>query len=160
VHCDTHVGVKSALDHLPEFHNMSGDDASVGYEMANQKRKISISAIVVLAVMGIASVAWVVYLEPYAAPPLPQQSMPIVFNTSYDGSVWQIKDWFKKHILDYSTLQVLHWGKVTDAKDGFTVHVTFKAKNKAGNYVTSDEVFALDKQGNITGMKPFNPGKH
>ena len=59
--------------------------------MANQKRKISISAIVVLAVMGIASVAWVVYLEPYAAPPLPQQSMSVVFNTSYDGSVWQIR---------------------------------------------------------------------
>jgi len=128
--------------------------------MADQKRKISISAILVLAVMAIASVAWVVYLEPYAAPPLPQQGMPVVFNTTYDGSVWQIKDWLKSHVLDYSTLQVLHWGKVTDVKGGFTVHVTFKARNKAGKYVTSDVVFDLDSQGNILGMKPFDSGKH
>ena len=49
---------------------------------------------------------------------------------------------------------------MTSVKNGFTVHVKFKAKNKAGHYVTSDEVFALDKQGNILGMKPFNPGAH
>jgi hypothetical protein len=45
----------------------------------------------------------------------------------HDGSVWQIKDWLKKHAYDHSTLRVPYWGKVTDAKDDFTVCMTFKA---------------------------------
>ena len=127
--------------------------------MAKQGKKID-KSVFVLAAMGIASLAWVIYLEPFAAHPLPQQSMPVVFNASYDGSVWQIRDWLRKHAYDASSLTVLHWGKVVDVKGGFTVHVKFKARNKAGTYVVSDEVFQLDEQGDVIGMKQFNPGAH
>lgn len=127
--------------------------------MANEKKGIN-KHVLILAVMGIAGVLWVIYMAPYATRPLPSTTMPVVFNASYNGSVWQITDWLKKHAYDYASLKVLHWGKVVDVKDGFLVHVKFKAKNRSGVYVVSDKVFKLDKSGNVIGMVDFNPGKH
>lgn len=127
--------------------------------MANEKKGIN-KHIFILAGMGVAGVLWVIYMAPYATRPLPEASMPVVFNTSYDGSVWQITAWLKKHAYDYASLKMLHWGKVVDVKGGFTVHVKFKAKSRSGTYVISDKVFELDKSGHIIGMMDFNSKKH
>jgi len=126
--------------------------------MADEKKGIYTS-IFIITVLGAAGIYWLFYTAKTAAPPLPATPMSVVFNTQYDGSVWQIKDWLKKHADEPSSLKVLHWGKVVDLNDGYLVHVKFEAKNKSGAYVVSDKVFKLDKSGTIVGMVDFKPKK-
>ena len=122
--------------------------------MANGKKGID-KSIFVVVIMGIAGIAWVLYAGQSAAPPLPSTTMPVVFNAQYDGSVWQIDDWLKKHAKEPASLKVLHWGKVESLDDGFLVHVKFEAKNAAGTEVVSDKVFKLDGSGDILGMVDY-----
>ena len=124
--------------------------------MAKGKKGID-KSIFVVVFLGIAGIAWVFYAGQSAAPPLPATTMPVVFNTQYDGSVWQINDWLKKTAKDPASLKVVHWGKVVDLPDGFMVHVRFKARNAAGTDVLSDKVFKLDMSGDIVGMVDYKP---
>ena len=84
--------------------------------------------------------------------------MPVVFNTQWNGSVWQVTDWLEKHVPNEQTLKVLHWGKVMHVKDEYMVRVKFSTKNKAGADVVSDKVFMLDGQGDILGVTDFRAG--
>jgi hypothetical protein len=124
--------------------------------MAKGKKGIdkSIFVVVFMAVVGL---VWAFYTGQSAAPPLPATTMPVVFNAPYDGSVWQIRDWLKKHAKNPASLKVLHWGKVESLDDGFLVHVKFEAKNAAGAEVPGDKVFRLDGSGEIVGMVDFKP---
>ena len=122
--------------------------------MADKKNGVD-KSIFIIAVLSIVGIGWAFYTGQSAAPPLPSTTMPVVFNTSYDGSVWQIRDWLKKHAKNPASLKVLHWGKVVDAGSGFTVHVRFTARNAAGADVVSDKLFSLDKDGDIVAVADF-----
>ncbi len=74
----------------------------------------------------------------------------IVYNSPLDGSVYQAKNYLKKHLKDPDSYQSDSWGQVIRASDGsFTVWNRFRSKNSFGGYVIDEIWFHLDKNGNV-----------
>ncbi len=76
----------------------------------------------------------------------------VVYNSSWDGSVRQVKDYLKKNLKDPNSYESIEWGSVVKQGDGsFRVRHKYRAKNSFGGYVIENKEFALDKNGNVTG---------
>ena len=77
-------------------------------------------------------------------------SHEIVKNSSWDSSVWQVKSWLKKAVKDPSSLEFIEWSSVFDENDGgFSVIVSYRAKNSFGGYVVERKKFFLNSSGRV-----------
>ncbi len=74
----------------------------------------------------------------------------VVENSSWDGSVHQVKDWIKANTHDPSSVEYVSWSPVRPTNGGYTVSCTFRAKNAFGGKVTHRMVFILDMTGSVT----------
>lgn len=76
-----------------------------------------------------------------------------VENSSWDGSVYQVKKYVKKHLKDPSSYESIKWGKVQQNGNEYKVLHTYRAKNSFGAYVIEGGVFTLDMNGNVIGFE-------
>mgnify|MGYP000887312634 CR=1 FL=1 len=76
-------------------------------------------------------------------------SSKTVKNSSWDGSVYQVKDWLRKNLKDPGSLEFIEWGKVVETSSGYSVKVKYRAKNSSGGYVIEEKIFTLDHSGNV-----------
>jgi hypothetical protein len=75
----------------------------------------------------------------------------IVYNSSWDGSVSQVKTWLKANLKDPRSLEFVEWSPVSKTNDGgFMVRVKYRAKNSFGGYVVENKVFFLNSVGTVT----------
>lgn len=74
----------------------------------------------------------------------------IVENSSWDGSVHQVKDWLRNNLKDPGSLEFIEWGTVIETTSGYSVRVKYRAKNSFGGYVIEEKIFDLDRSGNVT----------
>lgn len=79
-----------------------------------------------------------------------------VYNSAYDGSVWQVEKWMKSResiLKDPDSFQAIDWSQVKkDAESGgYAVRCKYRARNGFGGYTIENRLFGLDRQGNITG---------
>ncbi len=76
-----------------------------------------------------------------------------VYNSSWDGSVSQVKSWMNSHIKDPDSLEYIFWSKVKKIeKNGtFKVRVKYRAKNSFGGFVVEDKIFSISASGLVTG---------
>jgi hypothetical protein len=83
----------------------------------------------------------------------PSTPREVVYNSAWDGSVRQVKDYLKDQVLkDPDSYQSIEWSTVVKTSDGsFAVRHKFRAKNSFGGYVIENYIFTLDPQGNVTG---------
>lgn len=83
----------------------------------------------------------------------PETSSPrkVVENSSWDGSVRQVKSWLKDNLKDPGSLEFVEWSPVVKlAKNqGFAVRAKYRAKNSFGGFVVENKVFSLDSSGNV-----------
>lgn len=77
-------------------------------------------------------------------------------NSSWDGSVPQIKKYLKKNLKDPDSYESIEWGKVIETNKGYTVRHKYRAKNSFGGYGVENQIFYLDEKGNITNVISAN----
>lgn len=81
-----------------------------------------------------------------------RQSIPaeVVSNSAWDGSVHQVVRWLEKNLRDPSSVEYIEWSPVTKVDSGgYRVRVKYRAKNGFGGYVVSNQLFALDADGQV-----------
>jgi RNA polymerase subunit RPABC4/transcription elongation factor Spt4 len=76
-------------------------------------------------------------------------SSKTVENSSWDGSVSQVKDWLRENLKDPGSLEFIEWGTVVETSSGYSVRVKYRAKNSFGGYVIEEKIFTLDHSGNV-----------
>lgn len=87
------------------------------------------------------------------APPVPVVS-EVVYNSSWDGSVKQVKRWLQDNANDPSSIEFMSWGSVHKEPGGYWVQCKFRAKNSFGALVIQAMEFHLDNAGNV--LKTLN----
>jgi hypothetical protein len=95
------------------------------------------------------------------------KSLPIVHNSEYDDSVYQVEAWFKENLKDPKSLEIISWGRVWettmligDASSNlsipvFEVTVKYRAKNSFGGYVIENKRFTLNKSGMVIQVEDY-----
>ncbi len=88
--------------------------------------------------------------EPYK----PKDETPTapVYNSPWDGSVSQVKQWFEDNLKDPDSLEVITWGKVREFRDGYTVLVKYRAANSFGGKVVESKEFVFNGDGEIVAL--------
>lgn len=70
-----------------------------------------------------------------------------VKNSSWDGSVSQVKEYLKNNLSDNKSYESIDWSEVSETPNGYMVRHKFRAKNGFGGYVIENKIFYLNKQG-------------
>jgi hypothetical protein len=78
----------------------------------------------------------------------------VVFNSAWDGSVYQVEQYLKRRLKDPDSFDAIGWGAVSRSCTGYTVGVRYRARNSFGGMVIEEQFFDLDTAGNVTSMTP------
>lgn len=78
-----------------------------------------------------------------------------VENSSFDGSVSQVKKYLKKNLKDPKSYESIEWGEVIENENGYMVRHKYRAKNSFGGYTIENNVFHLDLKGNIIDVTTY-----
>jgi hypothetical protein len=76
-------------------------------------------------------------------------SQEVVRNSSWDGSVQQVKSWLKSNAKDPDSIEYLDWSPVKKNDKGFFVRVKYRGNNSFGGKVIEEKIFFMDHSGNI-----------
>ena len=79
----------------------------------------------------------------------PSGERPIVFNSPWNKSVWQVERYLKRRLYDAESFEALDWGPVIRNAKGYQVRCTFRSKNLLGRYVTQSKTFYLNRSGDV-----------
>lgn len=83
-----------------------------------------------------------------------------VSNSGWDSSVRQVRDYLKNVLNDPDSLDTINWFPVfTKQGEQYRVRYQYRAKNAFGGYVVADQVFILNRNGQVTRVVDFN-GDH
>ena len=85
----------------------------------------------------------------FSSDPAPSGPHKIVENSTWDGSVRQVKDYLRLNLKDPGSVEYIEWGNVVEQEDGFIVRVKYRAKNSFGGYVIEEKRFKLDRSGTV-----------
>jgi hypothetical protein len=73
-----------------------------------------------------------------------------VFNSAWDGSVYQAERYLKDRLKDPDSYESIGWGEVGKLKNGnYTTWVKYRAKNGFGGYTVSKALFILSPEGEV-----------
>lgn len=78
-----------------------------------------------------------------------------VENSSWDGSVKQVRKYLKKNLKAPDSYKSIEWGKVIHTENGYMVRHKYRAKNSFGAYIMEDKIFYLNKSGDITLIQDY-----
>jgi predicted Zn finger-like uncharacterized protein len=76
-------------------------------------------------------------------------SSKTVSNNALDGSVYQVEMYLNKTLKDPDSFQAIEWSPVQETDTGYIVRCKYRAKNSFGGYVIENQIFILDKKGNV-----------
>lgn len=81
---------------------------------------------------------------------------PVVQNSKWDSSVYQVKEYLKKNLKDPDSYESIDWYSVIENVDGtYSVRHTFRARNSFGGMNIEDWMFDLDQEGNVIAATPL-----
>lgn len=78
---------------------------------------------------------------------------PVVFNSPWNNSVWQVERYVKRGLHDAASFEALEWGKVAGTAKGYRVRCKYRSKNVLGIYATQSKTFLLNKSGEVYAVK-------
>ena len=78
-----------------------------------------------------------------------------VIQSSWDGSVSQVKAWLKENAKDPDSIQFIEWSPLEKVESGYRVRVKYRGKNGFGGYEIEEKVFIMDLRGNVLAFKTF-----
>ena len=121
---------------------------ATGYGAGEWMAAGSVGAVVLIALIGLK--ACIGGNSEDKAAPVIRESVEIVRNSGWDGSVLQVKRFLKGNVKDPSSLEFIEWSPVRKTTDGrFLVRVRYRARNSFGGYVVENNVFLLSATGNV-----------
>lgn len=78
------------------------------------------------------------------------QPLGPVYNSGWDGSVRQVKQWLKDNLKDPASFEAIEWSSVQKTPDGdYLVRCKYRAKNSFGGFEISNQIFYMDSEGNV-----------
>jgi hypothetical protein len=78
------------------------------------------------------------------------QPLGPVYNSFWDGSVRQVKQWLKDNLKDPNSFDAIGWTAVQKTPDGgYSVRCKYRAKDSFGGYDISNQIFYMDSEGNV-----------
>lgn len=80
-------------------------------------------------------------------------SPAVVTNSAWDGSVSEVKKYLNTILKDPSSFEAIKWGNVVRTCDGYTVFLTYRARNGFGGMTITTQVFFMDKMGNVVSVE-------
>lgn len=72
-----------------------------------------------------------------------------VENSSWDGSVRQVEKYLKNSLKDPKSYESIEWSEVQKDGSNYKVRHKYRAKNSFGGYVVSNQIFVLNRQGEV-----------
>lgn len=76
-------------------------------------------------------------------------------NSSWDGSVSQVKKYLKQNLTDPGSYESIEWSEVAKTESGYMVRHKYRAKNSFGGYVVQNQVFYINSSGTVTSVKDY-----
>lgn len=76
-------------------------------------------------------------------------------NSSWDGSVSQVKDYLSQNLKDPESYEGLDWSPVQKVGENYRVRHKYRAKNSYGGYMLENQVFTINKDGTIIKVQDF-----
>ena len=73
-----------------------------------------------------------------------------VVNSTWDGSVSQVKKYIKDNLNDPDSYKSVKWSVVYDDPNGYKVAHEYRAKNGFGAVISKQQIFYLDFNGKVT----------
>lgn len=73
-------------------------------------------------------------------------------SSPWDGSVGQVYNYLKENLKDPDSYQSIDWSPINSISTGYAVRHKYRSKNSFGGYVISNQLFTMDKNGNVTGF--------
>lgn len=80
---------------------------------------------------------------------------PIVSNNSWNSGVRQVERYLQANLNDADSYESLEWSKVVESEKGFMVRHKYRARNAFGAKIIQNQVFELDKEGNVVGVSDY-----
>jgi hypothetical protein len=87
--------------------------------------------------------------------PAPREA---VAKSAWDGSVRQVETYLKRNLKDPGSFDAIEWSaveKIDLPTHKYQVRCKYRAKNSFGAYVISNQIFYLDKDGNVVNARDF-----
>jgi hypothetical protein len=78
-----------------------------------------------------------------------------VINSSYDGSVLQVKNHLKNSLKDSKSYESIDWSGVEKVGVNYKVRHKYRAKNSYGGYIIENQVFTINKEGAVITIQDF-----
>jgi len=76
-----------------------------------------------------------------------------VFNNPWNHAVEPVESYLKQHVHDAASIEVLEWGQVEVAREGYQVRCVYKSKNVLGKLTTQSRLFVLDHSGKVIDIR-------
>lgn len=115
----------------------------------NKSSSGCLTVIIILGVIGILG-AIGQYGGSSSEPSTPRET---VYNSSWDGSVYQAEAYLKRNLKDPDSYESIEWGKVAKNSDGnYITWCKYRAKNSFGGYMVNKHMFILSPSGDVLSM--------
>lgn len=75
-----------------------------------------------------------------------------VENSSWDGSVRQVEKYLKNTLKDPKSYESIEWSEVQKDGSNYKVRHKYRAKNSFGGYVVSNQIFVINRQGEVVNV--------
>ncbi len=82
-------------------------------------------------------------------------SSKTVSNSAWDGSVYQVERYLKRYLKEPDSFQAIEWSPVQETDTGYIVRCKYRAKNSFGGYVIENQIFTLNRNGNVLSVIEF-----
>jgi hypothetical protein len=76
-----------------------------------------------------------------------------VFNNPWNHAVEPVERYLKQHVHDAASIEVMEWGQVEVAREGYQVRCVYKSKNVLGKMTTQSRLFVLDHTGKVIDIR-------
>lgn len=93
-------------------------------------------------------------IEKYIEESKPAESEKVE-NSPWDGSVFQVKQYLKQYLKDPKSYESLEWSQVQENGSNYIVRHKYRAKNSFGGFVIENQVFTLNKNGEVISVSNY-----
>lgn len=94
--------------------------------------------------------------KPQQEPKKPPKPQKVVYNSPWNGSVYQVKDYLEEHLKDPDSFDAIEWSGVNEVSDGYIVRLKYRARNSLGGMIISNQIFNMDKTGKVISVTNYD----
>ena len=88
-----------------------------------------------------------------------QEEKSVVYNSDWDGSVAQVKNYLRNNLNDWDSYESIEWSEVQEVNISthkYIVRYKYRANNAYGGTILKNQLFYLDEEGNVVNVRDWN----